>query len=76
MLQDISDKYPPWLEANKSSLSAEDLQRYTAQYASIQAVCKQYEEDPSNFARLTDLIQQVSTACLQGACCLNSCKTS
>jgi hypothetical protein len=40
-------------------MASEDLQRYTAQYASIQAVCQQYEEDPSNFKRLVELIQQV-----------------
>ena len=58
-LQDIRDKYPPWLEVNRATLSADDVQRYSDQYASIQAVCNQYETDPANFSRLVELIQQV-----------------
>eukprot|EP00955_Chlamydomonas_euryale_P112120 366112-Chlamydomonas_euryale.AAC.26 len=60
-VQDIRDKYPPWLEQHRESLSADELQRYTAQYGSIQAVCKQYEDDPSEFQRLVSLIQQMQT---------------
>lgn len=30
------------------------------QYEAIQAVVRQYDEDPDNFAKLTDLIQEVS----------------
>mmetsp|Transcript_12553 Transcript_12553/g.27080 ORF Transcript_12553/g.27080 Transcript_12553/m.27080 type:complete len:405 (+) Transcript_12553:117-1331(+) len=60
-LQEIRDKYPPWLEENREKLSPEDLQRYTAQYASIQAVCRQYEEEPGNFQKLVELIQQMQS---------------
>jgi hypothetical protein len=41
-------------------MSPEELKRFEAQYASIQAVCRQYEDDPSNFQRLVDLIQEVN----------------
>lgn len=61
ILQDIRDKYPPWLEANRNAMTPEELSRYTGQYTSIQTVCKQYEEDPSDFQRLVALIQQMQT---------------
>jgi hypothetical protein len=59
--QDIRDKYPPWLESHREGMSLDEVQRYTAQYTSIQAVCTQYEEDPANFSRLVELIQQMQT---------------
>ncbi|GAX80605.1 hypothetical protein CEUSTIGMA_g8040.t1 [Chlamydomonas eustigma] len=58
-LKEICEQYPPWLEANEGKLSAEDVQRYKLQHSSIQAVCKQYEDDPSNFKQLVDLIQKM-----------------
>jgi hypothetical protein len=58
-LQEIRDKYPPWLEKEAPSLSEADMARYKSQLESIQAVCRQYEEDPNNFSRLLELIQKV-----------------
>ncbi|KAF5837010.1 Pex19 protein family-domain-containing protein [Dunaliella salina] len=56
-LKEIRDKYPPWLES--CTLPAEELQRYRDQYNAIEAVVRQYDEDPNNFAKLTDLIQEM-----------------
>lgn len=40
-------------------MSAEDLQRYTQQYQHIQEITKLYEEEPDNYTKLVDLLQQV-----------------
>jgi len=42
------------------------ITRLYMQYEAIQAVVRQYDEDPNDFAKLTDLIQEVR--CMQ--CCL------
>lgn len=64
--QEIRDKYPPWLEQAAAAETPENMQRYKAQYAAIQAVCQQYETDPANFARLVELIQEVRGGCTAG----------
>lgn len=35
------------------------MARYRAQFAALQQVCDQYENDPANFSRLVELIQEV-----------------
>ena len=55
VLQEIDDalnflsthvcRYPPWLEANGSSLSAPERERYTQQYRYVCEVCRLYDED-------------------------------
>jgi hypothetical protein len=49
------------------------MERYKLQLESIQAVCRQYEEDPNNFSRLLELIQKVGY-CAEGAGCQFSCQ--
>ncbi len=57
-MQDIRDKYPPWLEKHQPSIPAEEFGRYVQQYESIQTVCLQYETDAADFSKLVELIQQ------------------
>ena len=52
-------------------MSADDSQRYTQQYQHIQEITKLYEEEPDNYTKLVDLLQQVlclSLLTLSGAC--------
>lgn len=63
-LQEIADKYPPWLErhaaaGSSSSLSAADLERYRRQYDCITRLCTAYESEPSNTAKIMGLLQEV-----------------
>ncbi|XP_044002917.1 peroxisomal biogenesis factor 19 isoform X2 [Aphidius gifuensis] len=44
-LKELSDKYPAWLEEKKSTLSPEDLARYTKQLDLIQKVCLELEKE-------------------------------
>lgn len=64
-LQEIADKYPPWLEKQaaaegSSRLSAADLERYRRQYDCITRLCAAYESQPSNTSNIMALLQEVS----------------
>lgn len=64
VLQEIAEKYPPWLEQQaaagaSSSLSAADLDRYRQQYACITRLCDAYEAEPTNTAKIMGLLQEV-----------------
>eukprot|EP00934_Nitzschia_sp_Nitz4_P007671 Nitzschia sp. Nitz4//scaffold38_size140716//110198//111094//NITZ4_003162-RA/size140716-augustus-gene-0.127-mRNA-1//1//CDS//3329550123//7661//frame0 len=58
-MKDVADKFPEWLEANKSKLSASDYQKYEKQYESFKKVVKQYETNPDDFGSLMELMQEV-----------------
>lgn len=58
--QEIRDRYPPWLEAHSGKLPADEYGRYVAQYEAVQRVCEHYEKAPADYAKLMDLIQEVS----------------
>ena len=49
------------LFACRQQLSPEDLHRYTEQFQHIQEITQLYEQDPDNFPKLIDLLQQVSS---------------
>jgi hypothetical protein len=62
------DKYPPWLDrqtaaaassSSCSSLSAEDLERYKAQYDCITRLVAAYEHEPDNTTKIMELLQEV-----------------
>lgn len=42
-------------------MSSEDYQRYSDQYEHIQQITKLYEDEPDNFTKLVDLLQQVQS---------------
>eukprot|EP00958_Prasinococcus_capsulatus_P013943 scaffold1446_cov391-Prasinococcus_capsulatus_cf.AAC.29 len=58
-MKEVGDKYPRWLEANRASLSAEDIDRYAKQQALIAELCTIYEERPDSFAEVVSLMQQM-----------------
>lgn len=67
-LQEIADKYPPWLEkqaaaGSSSTLSPADLDRYRRQYDCIMRLCAAYEAEPSNTAEIMGLLQEVGEGC-------------
>ena len=43
----LVSRYPPWLDANSSSLSPHDLARFTQQYKYVCEVCRLYDEEYS-----------------------------
>ena len=44
----------------REGLSDEDFQRYTQQFQHIQEITKLYEDEPENYTKLVDLLQQAS----------------
>lgn len=67
-LKDLQQKYPAWLEEKKSSLPAEELDRYNRQFSLVSKVCSEYEAESSNdsddikkkrFEKLLGLMQQM-----------------
>lgn len=63
-------QYPEWLEANKSSLSPEDRQRYEQQAKIMGEICAHFEredQDPadkeSTFENIMELMQKVDRCC-------------
>ena len=62
-------QYPAWLEEKRSSLPAEELDRYKRQFSLVSDVCSEYEKESANdsedvkkkrFEKLLGLMQQVS----------------
>ncbi|GAB9462736.1 Peroxisome chaperone and import receptor [Globisporangium polare] len=58
MLQ-ICERYPEWLAEKESLLSKEDYERYGKQYQYFQQIIAVYESEPDNFARLSELMQEM-----------------
>mmetsp|Transcript_4750 Transcript_4750/g.8148 ORF Transcript_4750/g.8148 Transcript_4750/m.8148 type:complete len:279 (+) Transcript_4750:19-855(+) len=56
---DIRDKYPSWMEANRATLSEDDLQRYARQKESLDHICLAYEETPDDFQKIVTLMQEM-----------------
>ncbi|KAI5077088.1 hypothetical protein GOP47_0006912 [Adiantum capillus-veneris] len=60
-MKEFCEKYPNWLEVNKSSLSDEDFRRYSRQYEYIKELCCVYESTPNDFSRIVDIMQNMQT---------------
>lgn len=58
-MKEIGERYPKWLEDHKSSLSAEEYDRYSHQYVLIKDLNEVYEKEPSNFSKIVELMQKM-----------------
>ncbi|XP_076601860.1 peroxisomal biogenesis factor 19 [Chaetodon auriga] len=65
-LKEITAKYPEWLDANKTSLSSEDYQRYTQQANIMGEICRHFEREDQGaedkegmFESIMDLMQKL-----------------
>ncbi|XP_061549885.1 peroxisomal biogenesis factor 19 isoform X1 [Phycodurus eques] len=61
-LKEITTKYPEWLEANRSSLSPEDVQRYEQQAKVMGEICQRFEKEEDGdkvFESIMDLMQKL-----------------
>ncbi|KAL0027343.1 hypothetical protein WJX79_002388 [Trebouxia sp. C0005] len=63
-IQEIGARYPQWLADHRGKLSPEDLERYSQQFEHIQQISQLYEQEPDNFPKLINLLQQMQ-ACGQ-----------
>lgn len=58
-MKQICERYPEWLAEKESLLSKEDYERYGKQYQYFQQIIAVYESEPDNFARLSELMQEM-----------------
>ncbi|KAF0706492.1 hypothetical protein AaE_014084 [Aphanomyces astaci] len=59
-MKQICDKYPEWLAEKEPHLSKQDYERYGKQYQYFQQILAVYENEPDNYARLSELMQEVN----------------
>ncbi|KAL0592136.1 hypothetical protein ABG067_000790 [Albugo candida] len=57
-IKQICDKYPEWLAEKKSTISKEDYERYGKQYQHFQQIVAVYAEEPENYTKLSELMQE------------------
>eukprot|EP00262_Sarcandra_glabra_P004444 TRINITY_DN15497_c0_g1_i1.p1 TRINITY_DN15497_c0_g1~~TRINITY_DN15497_c0_g1_i1.p1 ORF type:complete len:247 (+),score=55.83 TRINITY_DN15497_c0_g1_i1:47-787(+) len=58
-MKEIGERYPKWLEEHKAGLGKEEYDRYHHQYELIKKLNEVYENDPSNFAKIVELMQKM-----------------
>eukprot|EP00244_Chara_vulgaris_P012012 TRINITY_DN6169_c0_g1_i8.p1 TRINITY_DN6169_c0_g1~~TRINITY_DN6169_c0_g1_i8.p1 ORF type:complete len:342 (-),score=57.57 TRINITY_DN6169_c0_g1_i8:426-1451(-) len=58
-MMEISERYPVWLEANKSKISEEDYSRYAKQLDLMKKLCEMYDTCPEDFEKIMELMQQM-----------------
>mmetsp|Transcript_11921 Transcript_11921/g.13735 ORF Transcript_11921/g.13735 Transcript_11921/m.13735 type:complete len:292 (+) Transcript_11921:173-1048(+) len=55
----VCEAFPGWLEENKDKVSKEDFERYQKQHEYFQLMLKSYDEEPNNFAKPMELLQEM-----------------
>lgn len=63
-MKEFCEKYPNWLDANKSTLSEDDFSRYSRQYEYIKELCGVYDSTPDDFHKIVEIMQNMQ-ACGQ-----------
>ncbi|XP_047330706.1 peroxisome biogenesis protein 19-2-like [Impatiens glandulifera] len=58
-MKEIGERYPKWLEDNKSKLSKDEFDRYSNQYELIKDLNIVYETEPDNFTKIVELMQKM-----------------
>ncbi|KAG7378254.1 Peroxisome chaperone and import receptor [Phytophthora pseudosyringae] len=58
-MKQICERYPEWLAEKEPLLSKEDYERYGKQYQYFQQIVAMYESEPDNYARLSELMQEM-----------------
>ncbi|KAK1430542.1 hypothetical protein QVD17_13356 [Tagetes erecta] len=58
-MKEIGERYPKWLEDNKSKLSQEEYNRYFHQHELIKDLNVVYDTEPGNFNKIIELMQKM-----------------
>ncbi|KAK6138636.1 hypothetical protein DH2020_027622 [Rehmannia glutinosa] len=61
-MKEIGDRYPVWLEENKTKLGDGEYARYSHQYELIRELNQVYETEPENFKRLLSSCRKCKSA--------------
>lgn len=68
-IKEIVEKYPGWLEENKSTLKKEELDNYQTQFSFMKQICEEFEKETADteeakkeqFEKVLILMQKVQT---------------
>ncbi|KQK00638.1 peroxisome biogenesis protein 19-1 isoform X2 [Brachypodium distachyon] len=58
-MKDIVEKYPKWLEDNKSKISKEEHERYSNQLELMLKLNDVYEHEPENMSKIFEIMQNM-----------------
>uniref|UniRef100_A0A453P8E7 Uncharacterized protein n=1 Tax=Aegilops tauschii subsp. strangulata TaxID=200361 RepID=A0A453P8E7_AEGTS len=58
-MKDIVEKYPKWLEDNKSKISKEEYERYGNQLELMLKLNEVYEHEPENMSKVFEIMQNM-----------------
>ncbi|KAI3727458.1 hypothetical protein L6452_16072 [Arctium lappa] len=58
-MKEIGERYPKWLEDNKSKLNKEEYDRYIHQHEFIKDLNAVYETEPGNFNKIVELMHKM-----------------
>ncbi|XP_006647636.2 peroxisome biogenesis protein 19-1-like [Oryza brachyantha] len=58
-MKDIVEKYPKWLEDNKSKISKEEYERYNNQLGLMMKLNDVYENEPENMTKIFEIMQNM-----------------
>ncbi|KAG8071727.1 hypothetical protein GUJ93_ZPchr0006g42397 [Zizania palustris] len=58
-MKDIVEKYPKWLEDNKSKISKEEYERYQNQLELMLKLNEVYENEPGNMSKIFEIMQNM-----------------
>ncbi|KAL7596667.1 peroxisome biogenesis protein 19-2 [Lactuca sativa] len=58
-MKEIGERYPKWLQDNKSKLSKEEYDRYFHQHELIKDLNIVYDTEPDNFNKIIELMQKM-----------------
>ncbi|GER28046.1 peroxisomal biogenesis factor [Striga asiatica] len=58
-MKEIGERYPIWLQENKSKLTDAEYAQYSHQYELIKDLNQVYETEPDNFNKIVELMQKM-----------------
>ncbi|KAJ9549974.1 hypothetical protein OSB04_022517, partial [Centaurea solstitialis] len=58
-IKEIGERYPKWLQDNKSKLNKQEYDRYLQQHEFIKDLNAVYETEPDNFNKIVDLMHKM-----------------
>ena len=58
-MKEIGERYPKWLEENRSKLSKDEYERHSHQYQIIKDLIQVYENEPENFNKIVEFMQKM-----------------
>lgn len=58
-IKEICERYPKWLEENKSKISSEEYERFLTQYKLMKELTKVFETESGHSSKIIELMQKM-----------------